>query len=36
MSDEKKIVEIPEKFKSLVESIEKLSVLDLRGINRRR
>ena len=29
MSDEKKIVEIPEKFKSLVESIEKLSVLDL-------
>ncbi len=29
MSDEKKNVEVPEKFKSLVESIEKLSVLDL-------
>lgn len=29
MSDEKKNVEVPEKFKSLVETIEKLSVLDL-------
>ena len=30
MSDEeKKIVEVPEKFKSLVEEIEKMSVLDL-------
>lgn len=29
MSDEMKNVEIPEKFKSLVEQIEKLSVLDL-------
>lgn len=29
MSEEKKVVEVPEKFKSLVESIEKLSVLDL-------
>ncbi|MFH0988204.1 MAG: 50S ribosomal protein L7/L12 [Parcubacteria group bacterium] len=29
MSDEKKIVEVPEKFKSLVETIEKLSVMDL-------
>lgn len=29
MADEKKEVEVPEKFKSLVESIEKLSVLDL-------
>lgn len=29
MSDEKKDVVVPEKFKSLVESIEKLSVLDL-------
>lgn len=29
MSDEKKIVEVPEKFKTLVEQIEKLSVLDL-------
>jgi large subunit ribosomal protein L7/L12 len=30
MSDEeKKIVEVPEKFKSLVETIEKMSVLDL-------
>lgn len=29
MSDEKKIVEVPEKFKALVEQIEKLSVLDL-------
>jgi large subunit ribosomal protein L7/L12 len=29
MSDEKKVVEVPEKFKALVESIEKLSVLDL-------
>ena len=27
--DEKKEVEVPEKFKSLVESIEKLSVLEL-------
>lgn len=29
MSDEQKFVEVPEKFKSLVESIEKLTVLDL-------
>lgn len=29
MSDEQKIVEVPEKFKTLVEQIEKLSVLDL-------
>lgn len=29
MTEEKKIVEVPEKFKSLVESIEKLSVLEL-------
>lgn len=29
MSEEKKIVEIPAKFKDLVEQIEKLSVLDL-------
>lgn len=29
MSDEAKVVEVPEKFKSLVETIEKLSVLDL-------
>lgn len=29
MSEEKKNVEVPEKFKSLVEQIEKLSVLDL-------
>lgn len=29
MSDEMKNVEVPEKFKSLVETIEKLSVLDL-------
>lgn len=29
MSDEKKVVEVPEKFKSLVEAVEKLSVLDL-------
>ena len=29
MSDEQKIVTIPEKFKAIVESIEKLSVLDL-------
>ncbi len=29
MSDEKKNVEVPEKFKALVETIEKLSVLDL-------
>ena len=29
MSDEQKTVEIPEKFKGLVEQIEKLSVLDL-------
>jgi len=29
MSDEMKNVEVPEKFKALVESIEKLSVLDL-------
>lgn len=29
MSDEKKMVEVPEKFKTLVEQIEKLSVLDL-------
>lgn len=29
MSDEKKAVEVPEKFKTLVEQIEKLSVLDL-------
>jgi large subunit ribosomal protein L7/L12 len=29
MSDEKKIVEVPEKFKGLVETIEKMSVLDL-------
>lgn len=29
MSDEKKNVEVPEKFKGLVETIEKLSVLDL-------
>lgn len=29
MSDEQKAVEVPEKFKTLVEQIEKLSVLDL-------
>lgn len=29
MSEEKEIVEIPEKFKKLVEEIEKMSVLDL-------
>jgi large subunit ribosomal protein L7/L12 len=29
MSDEQKVVEVPEKFKALVESVEKLSVLDL-------
>ena len=29
MSDEKKAVMVPEKFKTIVESIEKLSVLDL-------
>lgn len=29
MSDETKVVEVPEKFKSLVETIEKMSVLDL-------
>ena len=29
MSDEQKVVEVPEKFKALVEQVEKLSVLDL-------
>lgn len=29
MSEETKVVEVPEKFKSLVETIEKMSVLDL-------
>ena len=29
MSDEKKVVEVPEKFKGLVDSIEKLSVMEL-------
>lgn len=29
MSEEKKIVEVPEKFKALVEQIEQMSVLDL-------
>jgi len=29
MSDEKQVVEVPAKFKSLVEEIEKLSVIDL-------
>ncbi|OGY43392.1 MAG: 50S ribosomal protein L7/L12 [Candidatus Buchananbacteria bacterium RIFCSPHIGHO2_01_FULL_39_14] len=29
MSEEKKLIEVPEKFKSLVESIEKMSVMDL-------
>ena len=29
MSEEKKMVEVPEKFKTLVDQIEKLSVLDL-------
>jgi large subunit ribosomal protein L7/L12 len=29
MSDETKVVEVPEKFKELVSSVEKLSVLDL-------
>lgn len=29
MSDEMKTVEVPEKFKSLVETVEKMSVLDL-------
>ncbi len=29
MSDEQKTIEVPEKFKSLVEQVEKLSVLDL-------
>ncbi len=29
MSDEQKVVEVPEKFKALVDQIEKLSVLDL-------
>ena len=29
MSDEAKVVEVPAKFKSLVETVEKLSVLDL-------
>ena len=29
MSDETKVVEVPEKFKALVEQVEKMSVLDL-------
>lgn len=29
MSEEKKVVEVPEKFKDIVEKIEKMSVLDL-------
>lgn len=29
MSDEKKVVEVPEKFKAIVETVEKMSVLDL-------
>ena len=29
MSDEQKVVEVPAKFKSLVEEVEKMSVLDL-------
>lgn len=29
MSDEQKVVEVPEKFKVLVEQVEKMSVLDL-------
>lgn len=29
MTDEQKVVEVPEKFKALVEQIEKMSVLDL-------
>jgi len=29
MSEEKKVVEVPEKFKALVEQVEKMSVLDL-------
>lgn len=29
MSEEKKVVEVPEKFKGIVEAVEKLSVLDL-------
>lgn len=29
MSDENKVIEVPEKFKALVEQIEKMSVLDL-------
>lgn len=29
MSDEKEVIEVPEKFKKLVEEIEKMSVLDL-------
>ncbi len=29
MSEEKKVVEVPEKFKTLVEQVEKMSVLDL-------
>lgn len=29
MTDEKKVVEVPEKFKALVEQVEKMSVLDL-------
>jgi large subunit ribosomal protein L7/L12 len=29
MSDETKVVEVPEKFKSIVDAVEKLSVLDL-------
>ncbi len=29
MSEENKVVEVPEKFKALVETIEKLSVIDL-------
>ena len=29
MSDETKVVEVPEKFKEIVSSVEKLSVLDL-------
>lgn len=29
MADEKEVVQVPEKFKSIVETIEKMSVLDL-------
>jgi len=29
MSDEKKVVEVPEKFKSLVETVEQMSVIEL-------